>query len=169
MASRLGLLRAALLATFAFSGSFARMGEAKPPSDEAVRKLVEAAMEASETGCGAALAAREPFDALTWVEAAAWRKPLLTLAGKGRKAPVGARNYLYDKPERGLYLLGGTKGGKGGLPRKRVVSARDVANAPQCSVGVTKWNLKPTFTEQTFSFSPPNGAKKVDFVPLAKR
>jgi hypothetical protein len=59
--------------------------------------------------------------------------------------------------------------GKEPLPRKLVITTRDVANAPQFSVVVTKWNLKPTFTAQTFSFSPPSGAKKVDFVPLVKR
>jgi len=59
--------------------------------------------------------------------------------------------------------------GKEPLPRKLVITTRDVANAPQFSVVVTKWNLKPAFTAQTFSFSPPSGAKKVDFVPLVKR
>jgi hypothetical protein len=59
--------------------------------------------------------------------------------------------------------------GKEPLPRKLVITTRDVANAPQFSVVVTKWSLKPTFTAQTFSFSPPSGVKKIDFVPLAKR
>jgi len=59
--------------------------------------------------------------------------------------------------------------GKEPLPRKLVITTRDQAGAPQFSVVVTKWNLKPTFTPQTFSFRPPSGAKQVDFVPLAKR
>ncbi len=116
---RPALLGRALLAALALGGALAgaptRTGEAKPPTDDSVRKLVEAAMEAPDAGLEPALAALAPFDELTWAEASAWRKPLLALAAKGRKAPVQARNYLYDKPERGLYLLGGTKGGKGGL------------------------------------------------------
>ncbi|MBK6805013.1 MAG: DUF2092 domain-containing protein [Betaproteobacteria bacterium] len=59
--------------------------------------------------------------------------------------------------------------GKEPLPRKLVITTRDQANAPQFSVVVTKWNLRPTFTPQTFGFRAPSGAKQVEFMPLAKR
>ena len=59
--------------------------------------------------------------------------------------------------------------GKEPLPRKLVITTRDQAGAPQFTVVVTKWNLKPTFTPQTFAFRAPSGAKRVEFVPLAKR
>jgi hypothetical protein len=51
------------------------------------------------------------------------------------------------------------------LPRKFVITTRDLDNAPQFAVTVTNWNLKPDFGAQTFSFTPPAGAKKVDFLP----
>jgi hypothetical protein len=51
------------------------------------------------------------------------------------------------------------------LPRKLVITTRDLANAPQFAVTVTKWNLKPAFGAQQFTFTPPAGAKKVDFLP----
>ena len=51
------------------------------------------------------------------------------------------------------------------LPRRLVITTRDLDNAPQFAVTVTKWNLKPSFGAQTFSFTPPAGAKKVDFLP----
>jgi len=51
------------------------------------------------------------------------------------------------------------------LPRKMVITTRDLVNAPQFAVTMTKWNLKPKFNAQTFSFTPPAGAKKVDFLP----
>jgi hypothetical protein len=51
------------------------------------------------------------------------------------------------------------------LPRKMVITTRDLPNAPQFAVTVTKWNLKPSFGAQTFSFTPPAGATKVDFLP----
>ena len=51
------------------------------------------------------------------------------------------------------------------LPRKLVITTRDLDNAPQFAVTVTQWNLKPAFGAQTFAFSPPAGAKKVDFLP----
>jgi hypothetical protein len=51
------------------------------------------------------------------------------------------------------------------LPRRLVITTRDLQNAPQFAVTVTKWNLKPTFNAQTFAFTPPAGAKRVDFLP----
>jgi hypothetical protein len=51
------------------------------------------------------------------------------------------------------------------LPRKFLITTRDVVNAPQFAVTVTKWDLEPKFGEQTFSFTPPAGAKKVEFLP----
>ena len=51
------------------------------------------------------------------------------------------------------------------LPRKLVITTRDMDNAPQFAVTVTKWNLKPKFGAQTFAFTAPADAKKVDFLP----
>ena len=51
------------------------------------------------------------------------------------------------------------------LPRKMMITTRDLVNAPQFAVTMTKWNLQPKFNAQTFSFTPPAGAKKVDFLP----
>jgi hypothetical protein len=51
------------------------------------------------------------------------------------------------------------------LPRRFVITTRDLPNAPQFAVTVTHWNLKPSFNAQTFNFTPPAGAKKVDFLP----
>jgi len=52
------------------------------------------------------------------------------------------------------------------LPRRFIITTRDLPNAPQFAVTVTQWNLKPTFGAQTFTFTPPAGAKKIDFLPL---
>jgi hypothetical protein len=51
------------------------------------------------------------------------------------------------------------------LPRRIVITTRDLPNAPQFAVTVTKWDLKPTFGPQTFVFQPPAGATKVEFLP----
>ncbi len=56
--------------------------------------------------------------------------------------------------------------GRQPLPRKIVITTRDIANAPQFAVVVTKWNLAPTFNESLFSFKPPKDTRKVDFLPL---
>jgi len=52
------------------------------------------------------------------------------------------------------------------LTRKIVITTLDLPNAPQFAVTVTQWNLKPTFDAQTFKFTPPAGAKQIDFLPL---
>lgn len=51
------------------------------------------------------------------------------------------------------------------LPRRLVITTRDLPNAPQFAVTITKWNLKPSFDASTFKFAPPAGATKVDFLP----
>jgi hypothetical protein len=55
------------------------------------------------------------------------------------------------------------------LPRKLVITTRDQPSAPQFSVVVAKWNLSPVFTPQTFAFRAPSGARRVEFLPIAKR
>ena len=51
------------------------------------------------------------------------------------------------------------------LLRRFVITTRDLPNAPQFAVTVTKWNLQPKFGAQTFSFVAPVGAKRVEFLP----
>ena len=51
------------------------------------------------------------------------------------------------------------------LPRKMVITTLDLPKAPQFSVTVTQWNLKPTFDAQTFTFTPQAGVKRVDLLP----
>jgi hypothetical protein len=51
------------------------------------------------------------------------------------------------------------------LPRRLVITTRDLPNAPQFAVTITKWNLKPNFDASAFKFTPPAGATKVDFLP----
>ena len=51
------------------------------------------------------------------------------------------------------------------LPRKLVITTRDIVNAPQFSIVIAKWNLAPKFTAQTFSFEPEKGMRQVEFLP----
>jgi hypothetical protein len=50
------------------------------------------------------------------------------------------------------------------LPRKMVIINRSDEARPQ-SVTLIDWNLKPTFKDSVFKFTPPKGATKVDIVP----
>ena len=51
------------------------------------------------------------------------------------------------------------------LPRKFVITTRDMLNAPQFSVVITRWNVAPKFDASLFVFKPPKDSRKVDFLP----
>jgi hypothetical protein len=51
------------------------------------------------------------------------------------------------------------------LPRKVVITNRTDEARPQ-SVSMIDWNLKPTFKDSVFKFTPPKGATKIEIVPL---
>ena len=50
------------------------------------------------------------------------------------------------------------------LPRKVVITNRADEARPQ-SVSLIDWNLKPTFKDSVFKFTPPKGATKIEIVP----
>lgn len=52
------------------------------------------------------------------------------------------------------------------LPRKFVLTSKQVKGEPQFTVLVRSWDLAPKLTEQMFSFTPPKGAKKIEFLQL---
>jgi hypothetical protein len=43
--------------------------------------------------------------------------------------------------------------------------ARDLVNAPQFAVTITRWNLDPSFDPQMFAFTPAENTRKIDFEP----
>ena len=51
------------------------------------------------------------------------------------------------------------------LPRKVVITSRTDEARPQ-SVSLIDWNLKPTFKDTVFKFTPPKGASKIEIVPV---
>jgi hypothetical protein len=52
------------------------------------------------------------------------------------------------------------------LPRKIVITRRDDDARPQ-SVSIIDWTMHPDFKDAIFTFKPPSGAKKIEFVPVA--
>ena len=54
------------------------------------------------------------------------------------------------------------------LPRKLVIANRADDARPQ-SVSMIDWNLKPTFKDSVFTFTPPKGATAVEIVPRKTR
>jgi hypothetical protein len=51
------------------------------------------------------------------------------------------------------------------LPRKYVITYKDDAEAPQVTALFDKWDLKSQLSDETFVFTPPKGASKIDVKP----
>jgi hypothetical protein len=60
-----------------------------------------------------------------------------------------------------IWIITGSKP----LPRKIVITNRSDEARPQ-SVSLIDWNLRPTFKDSIFTFTPPKGTSKVEIVPL---
>ena len=53
------------------------------------------------------------------------------------------------------------------LPCRYVITSTDIAGAPQFTMQVTNWDTAPKIPAGTFNFTPPAGAKAIDFLPAA--
>jgi|APLow6443716910_1056828.scaffolds.fasta_scaffold14729_2 hypothetical protein len=53
------------------------------------------------------------------------------------------------------------------VPRKFVITTLDVAGAPQFAVVVNNWTTSPDVSAGQFQFTPPAGARRIDFVPVS--
>ena len=54
------------------------------------------------------------------------------------------------------------------LPRKLVITSLDVAQAPQFEVVMSNWSLEPAIPAGFFDFTPPPGARAVEFLPVGQ-
>ena len=52
------------------------------------------------------------------------------------------------------------------LPRKFILTSKKVAGEPQFTVLIRNWDVAPKLTNSEFSFTPPKGAKKIEFLQL---
>jgi hypothetical protein len=53
------------------------------------------------------------------------------------------------------------------VPRKLVVTSKRMPGSPQFVTVLSDWQTAPAITDTTFSFVPPKGAQKIDFLPVA--
>ncbi len=53
------------------------------------------------------------------------------------------------------------------LPRKFILTSKQVKGEPQFTVVIRSWDLAPKLTNAEFSFTPPKGAKKIEFLQLS--
>jgi hypothetical protein len=54
------------------------------------------------------------------------------------------------------------------LPRKIVITNRTDEARPQ-SISLLEWNMKPSFKDSVFKFTPPKGATQIEMVPVKPR
>jgi len=52
------------------------------------------------------------------------------------------------------------------LPRKFILTSKQVKGEPQFTVLIRSWDVAPKFTDKEFTFTPPKGAKKIEFLQL---
>ena len=52
------------------------------------------------------------------------------------------------------------------LPRKFILTSKQVKGEPQFTALVRNWDLAPKMTDREFTFAPPKGAKKIEFLKL---
>src|SRR5262245_26532321 len=52
------------------------------------------------------------------------------------------------------------------LPRKFILTSKQVKGEPAFTVVIRSWDLTPKLTNQEFVFTPPKGAKKIEFLML---
>lgn len=52
------------------------------------------------------------------------------------------------------------------LPRKLVITQKQLRGEPQFTAVLSKWDTAPKLTDAAFTFSPPKGARQIDFLKL---
>ena len=53
------------------------------------------------------------------------------------------------------------------LPRKFMITSKQVSGAPQFTVLIRNWDVGAKLTDGEFNFTPPKGAKKIEFLQLS--
>lgn len=84
------------------------------------------------------------------------------VVGPGVVAGVRCRHLAFRSPHADWQIW--IQEGDQPLPRKLVITSRDVAGMPQFAVVMTAWDLAPQFGDRTFDTTPPRNARQVDFV-----
>lgn len=54
------------------------------------------------------------------------------------------------------------------VPRKAVITYKNVASAPQFTVWLSDWNFSPRLADSLFKFLPPDGAMQVEIEPITQ-
>ena len=52
------------------------------------------------------------------------------------------------------------------VPRKAVITYKNVASSPQFTVWLSDWNFEPRLADSLFEFLPPDGAHQIEITPI---
>lgn len=52
------------------------------------------------------------------------------------------------------------------LPRKFVITSKRMPQSPQFTSVLSEWDVAPKITASAFTFTPPKGSRKIDFLPV---
>ena len=55
------------------------------------------------------------------------------------------------------------------VPRKFIVTSKKMPQSPQFVSVMSDWQTAPQISANTFSFMPPKGAQRIDFLPMAQK
>ena len=86
--------------------------------------------------------------------------------GESKVRGVPCHHLAFDK-EKVHYQLWVEAGDKP-LLRKVVVTQKKLPAAPQWTAYISDWNFAPQLAENLFTFTPPEGAQKIKFMPVKK-
>jgi hypothetical protein len=86
--------------------------------------------------------------------------------GEGTVFGVTCRHVAFDKGTAEVQLW--IEASDRPVLRKVVVTYKDVELSPQWTAYLTDWNVSPQLAESLFVFTPPQGAEKIDFMPMEK-
>jgi len=86
--------------------------------------------------------------------------------GMSKVRGVPCHHLAFDK-EKGHYQLW-VEAGEKPLLRKVVVLQKELPYAPQWTAYFSDWNFTPTLADNLFTFTPPDGAQKIQFLLVKK-
>ena len=86
--------------------------------------------------------------------------------GESKLRGVRCHHLAFDKKEVHYQLW--VEAGDKPLLRKVVVTQKNLPYAPQWTAYLSDWNFAPQLADNLFTFTPPPGAQKVQFIPVKK-
>jgi len=87
-------------------------------------------------------------------------------AGEGTVFGVKCQHVAFDKEQAEVQLW--VEASDKPVLRKVIITYKNVEYSPQWTAFLTEWNVSPQLADNLFVFTPPQGAEKIDFVPVKK-